>query len=105
MVKNLIPIGFNAKIDRRELINAVFYIVKTGCQWRQLPKDFPNWKTVYSFFMRMQKRNVLEKIMNALVTKSRESIINLDESSIAIDSQSIKTNGKFKKKALMDLKK
>ena len=55
LVKNLIPIGFNSKIDRRELINAVFYIVKTGCQWRQLPKDFPNWKTVYSFFMRMQK--------------------------------------------------
>ncbi len=43
--------------------------------------------------------------MNALVTKSRESIINIDESSIAIDFQSIKTNGKFKKKALLDLKK
>jgi len=43
--------------------------------------------------------------MNALVTKSRESIINLDESSIAIDSQSIKTNGKFKKKGFDGFKK
>lgn len=42
--------------------------------------------------------------MNTLVAKSKENIINLDESSIAIDSQSIKTNGKFKKKDLMDLK-
>jgi putative transposase len=36
--------------NKREQINAVFYVVKTGCQWRNLPKDFPNWKTVYSFY-------------------------------------------------------
>ena len=34
--------------EKREQINAVFYLVKTGCQWRNLPKDFPKWKTVYS---------------------------------------------------------
>ena len=78
--------------------------MKAGCQWRQLPKDFPNWKTVYSFFIRMQRRNIWEKIMNAIVMKSRENIINLDESSIAIDSQSVKTNGQFKKKAFMGIK-
>ena len=33
--------------EKREQINAVFYLVKTGCQWRNLPKDFPKWKTVY----------------------------------------------------------
>ncbi|MDE6775826.1 MAG: transposase, partial [Ruminococcus sp.] len=32
--------------EKREQVNAVLYLVKTGCQWRNLPKDFPNWKTV-----------------------------------------------------------
>ena len=78
--------------------------MKAGCQWSQLLKDFHNWKTVYSFFMRIQRRNIWEKIMNKIVMKSRENIINLDESSIAIDSQSVKTNGQFKKKTLMGIK-
>ena len=38
------------KWDKRELVNAVFYLVKTGCQWRNLPNDFPPHQTVYSFF-------------------------------------------------------
>ena len=38
--------------EKREQINAVFYLVKTGCQWRNLPKDFPKWKTVYSLAAR-----------------------------------------------------
>ena len=46
------PILLEAKYrsleEKREQINAVFYLVKTGCQWRDLPKDFPKWKTVYS---------------------------------------------------------
>ncbi len=37
-------------IDRRRVINAIFYVVRTGCQWRMLPKDFPNWNTVYGIF-------------------------------------------------------
>ena len=39
-------------IDRRRVINAIFYVVRTGCQWRMLPKDFPNWNTVYGIFWR-----------------------------------------------------
>ena len=45
------------KFEKRELVNAVLYLVKTGCQWRNLPHDFPNWKTVYSFFMRAEKND------------------------------------------------
>lgn len=36
--------------DKREQINGVFYLVKTGCQWINLPQDFGNWKTVYTFY-------------------------------------------------------
>ena len=57
LIKDLVPVYKNCKIDRRQLINAVFFITKTGSQWRYLPNDYPNWKTVYSFFMRSKKIN------------------------------------------------
>ena len=59
--------GNRAKWDRRELLNAVLYLVKTGCQWRMLPKDFPPYKTVYSFFRRMRLDGVWEQINDLLV--------------------------------------
>ena len=37
-------------IDRRHIINAILYVVRTGCQWRILPRNFPNWSTVYNVF-------------------------------------------------------
>ena len=42
----------NRKWSKRELVNAVLYLVKTGCQWRQLPHDFPPYSTVHSFYRR-----------------------------------------------------
>ena len=44
--------GNRSKYDKRELVNAVFYIIKSGCQWRMLPKDFPPYSTVHSFYRR-----------------------------------------------------
>jgi transposase len=73
-------------------VDAVFYIVKTGCQWRQLPKDFPNYKTVFSFYKRAKERWIWEKMMQTLVEKSR---LNQGRSATPsyslIDSQSVKT--------------
>ena len=57
--------------NKREQINAVFYVVKTGCQWRNLPKDFPNWKTVYSFYRRACLNGIWIKIQKELVKKTR----------------------------------
>ena len=42
-------------IDRREVIDAILYVNRTGCQWRQLPRDFPKWNTVYTVFWRWRK--------------------------------------------------
>ena len=53
--------------SKRKLVNAVLYINKTGCQWRQLPNDFPNWKTVYSFFERANANGLWDKIRAMLV--------------------------------------
>ena len=46
-------------------------MTKTGCQWRQLPREFPPWQTVYSFFRRAKSRGVWEKVLQSLVQKSR----------------------------------
>ena len=55
--------------SKRRLVNAVLYLNKTGCQWRMLPNDFPNWKTVYSFYQRAVASGIWEKILDMLVKK------------------------------------
>lgn len=58
--------------SKRELINAVLYLVKTGCQWRLLPNDFPPYSTVWSFYRRAVKSGKWEKAMDLLVKKTAE---------------------------------
>ena len=77
---------------KRELVNAVLYITKTGCQWRNLPHDFPPWKTVYSFFRRANINGLWDEIMEYLVEITRQiEDRNPDPSYAIIDSQSVKT--------------
>ena len=63
--------GNRAIHPRRNLVNGILYIVKTGCQWRMLPKDFPPWKTVYGYFRRLSKLDVWEKVLKYLVNIKR----------------------------------
>ena len=82
----------NRKWSKRELTNAVLYIVKIGCQWRQLPHDFPPYQTVYSFFSRGAKSGLWEEILAHLVEKTRKDAGKSAEPHYAlIDSQSVKT--------------
>ena len=90
------PILLEAKYrsleEKREQINAVFYLVKTGCQWRNLPKDFPKWKTVYSFYRRACLNGIWDKIQKAPVKKFRLAKGRKEAPSYTlIDSQSAKT--------------
>jgi len=68
IIKKLLPIQKTGRkpIDRRRVINALFYLNRTGCQWRNLPKDFPKWKTVYTVFRRWRIAGVWKKIHDAL---------------------------------------
>jgi len=59
-----------AKHSKRELVNAVLYLVKTGCQWRLLPNDFPPHDTVWSFYRRAVQSGKWEKAMDLLVKKT-----------------------------------
>lgn len=58
------------KWDKRELLNAVLYITKTGCQWRMLPNDFPPYPTVWSFFRRANQTGLWDNILQELVKKN-----------------------------------
>lgn len=82
------------KWPKRELVNAVLYFEKAGCQWRLLPHDFPPFATVWSFYRRAKLSGLWERILCDLVKKTR---INAGRSANPsygiIDSQSVKTTG------------
>src|SRR3989344_7701745 len=83
--------GRPAKYDRREILNAVLYVARTGCQWRLLPHDFPKWKTVYDYFILWHNAEVFEKINARLRIKVRvRAGRNPQPSAGIIDSQSVK---------------
>ena len=50
----------NVKIDNRQLLNALLYVVENGCKWRRLPKEFGNWHTIYMRLRRWAEQGVLE---------------------------------------------
>src|SRR5215210_1724703 len=78
----------------REILNAVFYIVRGGCAWRLLPHDFPPWKTVYHYFRFWRLDGTWERMHSALRKRVRVRLKRNPQPSAAIvDSQSIKTTG------------
>ena len=84
--------GNKSKYEKREMVNAVLYLVKTGCQWRNLPKDFPNWKAVSMLYYCAQKKGIWNEILKILVKKTRKTNgRNEDPTYSLIDSQSVKT--------------
>jgi len=56
----------------RDIINAILYVNKTGCQWRMLPRHFPAWFTVYNHFWRLQERGVWEQLNTRLNELARQ---------------------------------
>src|SRR3712207_1959094 len=78
----------------REILNAIFYIVRSGCAWRLLPNDLPPWKTVYHYFRRWRLDGTWEKLHTALRERLRKQFGRHPQPSAGIvDSQSIKTTG------------
>jgi len=77
---------------KRELVDAVLYFVKTGCQWRHLPHDFPPYSTVHSFYRRARISGLWDKILHHMVLKTRTDTGRSSGPTYAIiDSQSVKT--------------
>lgn len=65
--------GRPRRTNMREVMNAVRYVLRTGCQWRQLPKDFPPRSTVYGYFWEWSRYGVLDRIHHALLVACREA--------------------------------
>lgn len=77
----------------RPLLNAIFYLVKSGCPWRLLPKTFPPWKTVYDRFRKWCQDGTWEVLNAALraVVRSEEGR-NVDPSACVLDSQTVRSD-------------
>src|SRR5271154_267812 len=56
----------------RQILNAIFYRLRSGCSWRMLPKDFPPFQTVYEYYRNWRRDGTIEKIHNALRDKVRQ---------------------------------
>ncbi len=78
--------------DTRQILDAIFYVLKSGCPWRLLPKDFPPWETVYWRFGRWRTEGTFERLNAALRERVRSRLGRnpLPSAGIA-DSQSTKT--------------
>jgi putative transposase len=75
----------------REIWNAILYLVKSGCQWRMLPRDFPHWSAVYYYFKKWKNNGLFEEFLDRLNERERKcSKKNLSPSVGIIDSQSVK---------------
>ena len=89
------PGGRPAKYERREIVNALLYVARTGCQWRALPHDLPPWSTVYWYFRTWKKDGTLDRLMAELRGDLRVAEGHKRQPSAAIlDSQSVKTTEK-----------
>jgi transposase len=83
--------GRPRETDMREVMNAVRYVLRTGCQWRELPKDFPPRSTVYGYFWEWSRYGVLDRIHHALLVQCREAEGRAATPSAAIiDTQAVK---------------
>lgn len=89
------PGGRPRATDLRTVVNAIFYIVRSGCAWRMLPHDFPPYSTVYMYFRQWKNDGTWERIHDTLRDRVRAREGRKKSPSAAIiDSQSVKTTEK-----------
>jgi len=95
-IKDLIPGetggGRHRDTDMRRVVNGILYLLRSGCSWRMLPKDFPPYTTVYEYYRRWRKDGTVIRIHDALRRQVRvEAGRDPEPSAGVIDSQSVKT--------------
>jgi putative transposase len=92
--------------DIRKIINAIRYVMKSGCQWRLLPKEFPPWQTVYDYYLRWRNNGKWQEIHDTLVNQVRERVGKKPTPTVGIlDSQSVKATQKGDLADMMQVRK
>lgn len=103
---NMIKQGRTPKYPRREILNAIFYVLRTGCQWRHLPHDFPPWGSVYLQFWRWKRKGLFQQIHDYVRQGLRQLLgRDIEPSAAIVDSQSIKTTERGAFEVLMEERK
>lgn len=91
-ISKFVDVQRNRKHSLREIINAILYVTKTGCQWRMLPHDFPRWELVYYYFSVWRNNGIWLQIHDALVKQIRKQEGRKEQPTAGIiDSQSVKS--------------
>ncbi len=99
------PRGAVRRHSMREVINAIFYLTKTGCQWRLLPTHFPPWQTVYDHFRRLQARGVWEQMLLCLNQQVRKKKGAIPPPAISLSTPKVsKPKAKAKREASTGVK-
>ena len=91
IISKIIQTKRSRKYKLREIWNAISYLVKTSCQWRSLPSDFPNWRIVYYYFSVWTKSGLIQRIHDSLVKSFRKKAGRRPQPTVGIiDAQSVK---------------
>ena len=91
VIKEILPVQRKRKHSLREIIDAVFWVLRIGSQWRNLPDSFPKWQLVYYYFSKWQADGTLQRLNWQLNVKERQRQQKEDTPSLlSIDSQSVK---------------
>lgn len=89
------PGGRPREVNLREVLNGLFYYLRTGCQWRAMPHDFPPWSTIAGYYRKWRLDGTWKRIHDALRTQVREAAgRNASPSAAILDSQSVKSTEK-----------
>ena len=95
MIPDEVPGGRPRAHGKGALLNGILYVLRTGCQWRMLPKDLPPWQTVYYYFRRWGQEGVISRIHTVLREAARKQAEReATPSALIIDGQSVKTTSK-----------
>jgi len=93
LIPAISPEAVNVQYTRREIVNGILYVLRSGCPWRMVPHDLPAWGTLYDYFRTWRNDGTWDKIQKSLLKRIREKEGRDEEPSAAvIDSQSIKTS-------------